>query len=489
MKRRRLLVLGIDGGDLALFQRLGMKVVDLLESRGRIGHLQRRWREDRGWAMILCGSDASFTGGYYWAQVPGTYCFRQGFGANDYQAETLWTKLDRARLSTAFIAVPTTFPPQPIQNGIFVAGAGGGRYPKLEESVHPGSLLSSDGDLLEDAVLDVRNLVGSNLTPGSFIHALKRETQTKARMVSRLFDRHELDFAMTVFVGADRIQHLLWPHLQEALTLSRSDHYGILEYYDVLDNTLVELIERYSGDCNVVLCSDHGFSPRRFDVSVNQLLADLGFQRPRPGAAWSISARLESWFKDRVGERTRTLYRRLRPWRGYAPPRLDWEGTEAFVNTASGVWVNTSDRFPSGSVSPSARSKVVDRLLEALRQVRDPRTDELLFSSLAPREDAYEGPERGEAPDILFTFDDTYEVANDLDASVVRPFRPAPLYSGILPRSMSGIHGPGGIFGVVGPGVEGSRDPVSGPYTEVHEVILSLLDLADAPPLLAGHAA
>lgn len=80
MKTERVPAFGIDGGDLELFRHLGMRVVEVLESRGRSAALQRVWREDRGWAMILSGQDASFSGGYYWVQVPETYLFKPQFG-------------------------------------------------------------------------------------------------------------------------------------------------------------------------------------------------------------------------------------------------------------------------------------------------------------------------------------------------------------------------------------------------------------------------
>jgi predicted AlkP superfamily phosphohydrolase/phosphomutase len=485
MKHHRLLVLGIDGGDLDLFRQLGMRVVDVLESRGRLGSLQRVWREDRGWAMILCGQDASFTGGYYWAHVPGTYLFRPSFGAEDYRTEPLWKRLDAEGARSAFVAVPTTFPPQVLQHGLFIAGGGGGKYPNLRECVYPNSLLQQHPQVFGKLLLDVRNQVGADLTPQRFVQLLQEETRSKERLLTELWEQHDLDFAMLAFVGADRIQHLLWPHLQAAIESAANDRYGILEYYRVLDETLIRLIDKYSPGNHVIICSDHGFASRSFEVSVNQVLVDLGFQHARLGARRSVTSRLEAKLKDRVGEGARKLYRRILPWRGHSPPRLDWNRTEAFANTAAGVWINSTDRFPQGCVSPGARNQVIERLLKSLSVVRDPYKGEKLFSKLARREDVYAGPEREGAPDVLIDLDDTYEVVNDLDPSIVRPFKAAPLYTDILPRTMSGIHGSGGVFGIIGPTVRPNAVPFQVAYTEVHGVILALLGLAEPPPLLS----
>jgi predicted AlkP superfamily phosphohydrolase/phosphomutase len=138
---------------------------------------------------------------------------------------------------------------------------------------------------------------------------------------------------------------------------------------------------------------------------------------------------------------------------------LDWTKTRAYAATptANGIFIPVNRDGNSDGVSPEEYPSFRERLIADLRAVRDPETGEPIVTGLWTREECFEGPHGGVAPDLTLAFGDGGLV-------------------GILPSAHTlsrrpitgGAHRPVGIFGAKGPGI------LSGALAEE----MSILDVA-----------
>jgi predicted AlkP superfamily phosphohydrolase/phosphomutase len=84
---------------------------------------------------------------------------------------------------------------------------------------------------------------------------------------------------------------------------------------------------------------------------------------------------------------------------------IQWKKTKAYFFSLSGqsIRINLKGREPEGIVSEGAEYEGLrDRLIQALRELRDPATGEQLVKEIVKREDVYFGSFVHNAPDMPF---------------------------------------------------------------------------------------
>ena len=81
---------------------------------------------------------------------------------------------------------------------------------------------------------------------------------------------------------------------------------------------------------------------------------------------------------------------------------IDWSATQAFAGVTEefGIFLNRSDRFPHGIVSPAAVEPLLQALTQTLLGLRDPDGKPLIASVQRP-DALYHGPYIDQAPDLL----------------------------------------------------------------------------------------
>jgi len=128
---------------------------------------------------------------------------------------------------------------------------------------------------------------------------------------------------------------------------------------------------------------------------------------------------------------------------------IDWSSTKAYrfpmYPPVEGVMINVAGRQPEGCVQPGEEYEAVrTRILEEIRDLRDPSSDEPIVLEAYRREEIYHGERIEMAPDIILVTQDCYKGGTSIDELVSE----VPL--DVL-QKLSGVHRMDGIILAQGP--------------------------------------
>ncbi|UCC69259.1 MAG: alkaline phosphatase family protein [Armatimonadota bacterium] len=414
----RVLVIGLDGATFDL--------LDVWTERGLMPNL-RRLAEDGtravlrsvmppvtvpAWTSCITGVNPGKHGLFdFRKRVPGKL-EHQPVSSRDLRVPTLWEMLARAGAQVGLISVPGTYPLSS-QTSFAISGM---LTPGMEACfTNPPSLYDELRPLLGDYVLDAPSFrLRSRKALLPFLDALENCTRQRARYAEHLLANRPWDAAMVVFMGLDRLQHVLW----DVLTGEFSVHPQTPEmlrvrdraekYISLLDRAVGQVLSACPQDTDVLIVSDHGFGPLRRRFRLNQWLMRRGLLAPslRKGRAGRLLAAADVF---RLRRHLGRLFRHMRPSTG--PPFwrwIDWSRTRAYSPswTEAGVYVNLKGREAEGIVAPGAEyEQVREEVLHQLRQVTDPDTGNPLVTSAGRREDFMDGPHVEGAPDVILILD------------------------------------------------------------------------------------
>ncbi len=409
----RAFVLGLDGvpwrlidqwsdeGELPNFARM--------REEGAAGSLQstRPPTTPLAWPSIATG---------VWPDKHGIYGFQNlssGYShemhtSYDVRQPTLWELVGPAHVGN----VPMTYPAREI-DGTMVTGM---MTPSTDrEFTHPPELREEIADRIPDYEISLEYPEYADRLD-AFKTAVESMLETRRELLQVQMDRAGDDWRLFffVFTAPDRFQHLIW------------DEELILEHYTLLDDVLGEVIEytdTHNADLYVV--SDHGFGPIHQLVNVNHILEEAGylFRASDEGtrgalATLGLSRDRITTALDRVGLSEEVLVSHLP--RGlldsvaqqipgdHALYDVDYDRTVAFVHDAGNVYVNDTDRFDSGVVSPNEIPQVKAELIDCFESVTEDDGTAVLNvfdgDELFPTDDA--------SPDLIVNGKDGYESRN-----------------------------------------------------------------------------
>jgi hypothetical protein len=184
----------------------------------------------------------------------------------------------------------------------------------------------------------------------------------QARAARRLVEAHEYRLVMLKWHLLDHIQHAVWggfDPLSPWYDPARAPETARLmeASYAAADAMIGELLPLLDRGVTVVVVSDHGHLPHLKAVSLNNLLAQHGLICLLPGDA--------------------------------GRPQVDWAGTQVFGGPALGhIWLNLRGRQPQGAVDPAGYELLRSRVIDLLRDLRDPASGQRLVVRAVRREEA-----------------------------------------------------------------------------------------------------
>ncbi len=212
------------------------------------------------------------------------------------------------------------------------------------------------------------------------IHA-ERETQ-----FFHALDRQREGVVVCVFDATDRLQHtFLRFRLEDHPANAGMDvgrHRGVIEdLYRRADQLVGRTLARLEQDDVLLVMSDHGFKPFRRAVNLNAWFREHGYLRLQ-------------------GDPDTGPLPALAPGEVAAVGRIDWSRTRAYANGLAGFYLNLQGRERHGVVPPAAAPALRAELMDRLRGLDDPAGGEAIAEVWASAE-AYRGPYRDEAPDVI----------------------------------------------------------------------------------------
>jgi len=485
-ERYRLILLGLDGATFRLLHRLVRKgwMPNLGEAlaRGAHGPLTSVIPpySAPAWVSFATGQNPGRHG------VPDFWLRDESGGRRPVsskcvRAPTLWAVLSGYGRRVAVINVPVTYPPQPV-NGLLISGM---MTPSEDaEYTYPAELKRQLGD---PAGAYAANPHANAHRSADFLKRTARWVRQREGVHRRLWEQEKWDCFINVVQAPDPIQHLFW-HVLDSNHPNYNERESVkfeplLEAcYRAVDEVIGHRLRQVDERTTLVVVSDHGFEPAYRYFYVNRLLADLGLlvqrETSRGRAAWVSSwqrrglsmARRAVRRLDRLGWRHRLLDNRrreaIRSALEQAMLPIDWEQTEARFTHLTGEGIIIRGRDDDREQYEATRQ----RILHALRTLRDPATGDRVVAAAYRREDVLSGPWVDLAPDILFSVGEgPYLPTGKLDYP--QPIGPTP------DGEATGRHHQDGILIAVGPFIRPGT--ISG--ARIVDIMPTALYLQDLP--------
>lgn len=231
---------------------------------------------------------------------------------------------------------------------------------------------------------DAEFLVQADIVWHERLRMLDRELE---RFLNGSPDRPAGGVLFFYFGSIDLLSHAFWRTLDLTLRPEHAAEDGahahvIPELYTRMDAVIGDVIARIGPGVDIVVMSDHGFSPYRYKVNLNLWLAQQGYlavlppEQTKPGVLGHI----------------------------------DWEHTQAYALGLNQVFINLQGREAHGVVPREEYDLLVDRLARQLEGLRDPETGAYVIT-----EAARPGPtEYGErTPDLLVGYARGYRSSDE----------------------------------------------------------------------------
>lgn len=487
-KQAKAIVIGLDGADWRLLepwlQAGHLPTLARLVAEGAHGTLRSTIRPESSvaWSSFSTGVNPGKHGVFGFAErVRGGYSFQLANGSS-VRARRFWDLLGEAELKVGLLNIPFTYPPSSV-NGFMVTGM---LTPGPEVAfTYPPELqprlLSRHETYRFDVDPSIRE--GFPLIEGV------REITLQQRETALLLLREQPWHLFTVvFTGPDRLQHFLWAHNEPRHPLHDADGarlYGhaLLEHYQLLDETIAEMLDHLPQDTLVLLMSDHGFNgcARRFYI--NRWLEAQGLLVLHKTGTRRLQLSAMISRMGSVGW-VRRLKRQVFPSRWSSTTlhsavfahAVDWSRTRVYFGLDGGLRINLAGREPEGIVQTREMDTLRRQLCQKLLALEDPETGYPVLSHVYAREELYHGPFTKRAPDLVpepqrDNPNPAHNVVLDgsVDSMMMSPFGSSAPYTA--------NHTLNGVLVAWGAGVARGRQIVGAQITDLAPTILAALDV------------
>jgi predicted AlkP superfamily phosphohydrolase/phosphomutase len=232
---------------------------------------------------------------------------------------------------------------------------------------------------------------------GAFLQLTYDIDDERERMFFGALDRLRTGSLVCVFDATDRIQHMFWRYLEEGHPAGgdrdRAEHRDAIEKLYQHNDALVGRVmaKLREGDLLLVL-SDHGFTSFRRGINLNSWLLANGYLKLKQGADGAAE-----WLRD-----------------------VDWSATRAYAVGLTGMFLNVAGRESEGIVEPGAEAAALKaELIGKLNGLSDEEKGEIGITEVFDTAEIYQGPYKGNAPDLLIGYNSGYRASWDCATGVV----------------------------------------------------------------------
>lgn len=424
-KKLKVMVLGIDG---ATFD-----VIKPLVEKGFLPNFKRFFDEGvhgplrstihpitpQAWSTFMTGRNAGKHGVYdFIKRRPHTYEI-EFINASQRSGESIFMHLSRKGRKVGSIAVPFTFPPEPV-NGFMLSGMDAPA--EDERSVHPPALYQDLKKRFGNYYIHLASPIGrKRVEEDGFWRDIQAEDKNRTDISLYLWNSYGCDLFMTAYTNTDRVQHQFFTEeAEDSFKAGNPDHESLLSRsYINVDKQLERLLECADKDGNtvVILMSDHGSGPIKRFFYLNRWLEEKGYftyLEKTGGAVFDLLEQSRYMAKRFLPRKAKSFLKtffsgvkdKMESYRFFSD--IDWSKTKAYgFGMYGNIFINLKGREPSGIVEPGAEyDELCSRLIEEIEMLRDPVTSELIVEKVYRKEDLYDGPRAEDAPDLVICWKD-----------------------------------------------------------------------------------
>jgi predicted AlkP superfamily phosphohydrolase/phosphomutase len=344
--------------------------------------------------------------------------------------QAVWEVLSLHGRTSCILNIPLTSPADSLY-GYMVAG-----FPHTSDDPREKYFPADLAGRLADYSLDDIDTPEGLGREERFVMRMEGMSSRLRAMGLELLDERDWDLFWIVFTFTDRHQHFFWKYIDPEHPMYdpvQAQTYGgmIDGAYEKADAYLGEFMERLGEDDLLIIMSDHGFGPLRYTINARN------FAYRTSGTADDILC-------------------------------ADFFGG-IFRIEAKGR--NADEKYAS----------IRNRLVESLRELKDPDRGVSLVDSIYTKDDLYAGPYLGSAPDVICIERPGYlfsRLPRTADFRVLDR-GPNPLWA------HTGYHRRDGSLGLYGPGVRAGEE-IEARITDISPIILAYLGVP-VPDEVDGH--
>jgi len=472
----KVLVIGIDGLDPKLLEKLERELPNLKGLRGK-GDMIRcnsiyPYDSVPIWSSIYTGVTPAKHG---ILKVNNNDLFRQSFrNENNLIGRTFWDYASDAGKKVCIINPFIAYPPWKV-NGIMVSGP-----------VDPamGQPLSKPEEIAIDYQLPPMGGIHQHYPAkkdlDQFIKRSEEMTKAEAEFSLSLLRDSEWDLAFICFTALDGIEHFFWRYQDVAdPTYIPGNKYesAIKEFYILMDQIVGEFA-KLSYDTLIVL-SDHGHGMRNTRlVNINDVLYNINLINVNNGAkSQDITLKILNSAKKRLlnltsylnlddkvlrcAQRFPKLTKRIQK----SDYCINKQECIAFTSDLAGMNPCGGVELVSSNTPDGDREKICLRIITQLLNLEDPNTGQKIVKWACMREQLYDGPFLSTFPDILFELEGSYGTNWNINAGLIE--------DNYAHKIISGGHKSEAVFLIVGEGRGSIRSEITS--VDVAPIILGTL--------------
>ncbi len=407
------------------------------------------------WPAIATGVGPDEHGVYGFQRIGADYRHRMNT-SRDWQATPMWERLAPAVVGN----VPLTYPAVEI-DGQLVTGM---MTPEPGEGfTHPPELAEEIADRVPDYAIGLDWGEYADRQQ-AFLDDLDGLLENRVELLELLMATEDWELFFFVFTALDRLKHLVW------------DESVILDYYRTMDDVLGDVLD-YVEERNATLyvVSDHGFGPISRIVHVNRLLESGGYltRQQESGTRGVLSSlgvtksNVETWLdRSGIGQDSLVDYLpqafvdmvALQVPGEHSLYDVDFANTTAFFHGSGELYVNDTERFEQGTVSPEAVPALKRELTSLLESAADPETGAQPLT-VHDGDEVY--PADDGSPDLVVTPDPEYDCLTMLTDEAFSD-----------PGSKAGGHRSEGVFLAWGPDVDAGATVEDASVVDVAPTVL-----------------
>jgi predicted AlkP superfamily phosphohydrolase/phosphomutase len=485
----RVLALAFDGADYALVQRFvaegRLPTISRLAREGAFGPLRSTIPAftPTAWSSFLTGLNPGRHGIFNFTTNPnrGTQKLES---AASRAGTPIWGLLGAAGIRSAYIAVPFTYPAEPL-DGIVVTGYGGPERPQILPASAEERIFAAYPDLVT-AHHPMAERWWENFP--AYTERLLEHADEVAGVCKLVFELEpELGLLCVDFMSTDHVGHLGYSRFDPEHPAHEPDQTGdeILRVYERVDAACGELIEaateRYGEEPTVLIFSDHGMKPLYWMFHLDRWLEEHGHLRFRKRS-------LQPWRHGRLDYLARVDQKLVRTvsWYGRALDAISFLPRPAedrafadidFGSTRAYAFASSGQLYLGELTGARDDPAYLEALVAELSEIPHPQTGEAAFQVLR-KEELYSGPFLDKAPElVLLPYDERINV-NPSRRRWPHAFERHERLDPEISYGYSGHHGVNGILAAAGPGIQQADVPEGSEIVQLPATILRLLGLS-----------
>lgn len=226
------------------------------------------------------------------------------------------------------------------------------------------------------------------------LELLMRDNERKLR---RELARSDWRLLVSVFYETDMASHMYYRFIDSDNPRHAQDcadypefRDSLLRVYQWMDAVVGDTADRLNGDDLLLVVSDHGFAPFRWEVNLNKWLIDEGYLVPAQSGPRSQIIDLF------VSENPLVT-------------RFDWPHSRAYALGLGEIYLNLQGREASGCVPASQSHALAEELRQKLLALR--HQGRQVIDRVHLRDEIFQGRHVGDAGDLLVGFARGYRVS------------------------------------------------------------------------------